>query len=64
MKSIQFKTMFCAKKSQHCLTEDRRSVAECTTDIKKDLSDIITNTKRNIEKLWADYLDMQVISQS
>ena len=51
MKSIQFKTMFCAKKAQHCLTQDKRSVPDCTGEIKKDLAEIISSTKRNIDKL-------------
>ena len=43
--------MFCAKKAQHCLAQDKRSVPACTGEIKKDLADIISGTKRNIEKL-------------
>ncbi len=51
MKSMEYKLLFFSKNANACLTQNRKSVSECSAEAKNGIMEMIDSTKRNIEKL-------------
>ena len=48
---MQFKIMFFSKSSHNCLTQQKKSVGDCTQEAIKGISEVINNAKKNIDRL-------------
>lgn len=50
MKPLEFKMLFFSKRANLCIV-NKKSVAECTEEVKTGLREIIGETNREIERL-------------
>ena len=48
---MQFKIMFFTKSSHNCLTEQKKSVGDCTQETIKGIKEVIANTMKSIDRL-------------
>ena len=51
MGGLEFRMLFFAKRANYCLSEQRKSVPECSSEVQKGITEMVEGTKRGLERL-------------